>query len=95
MLGIDDLIRLPFTADLPESGITYACRSLPHTYNHIDSSSCDYLRRMTASVVVELAFRRYLTQNDVPFEVTSETPFTPPTIMTYRWVGIAVISSHS
>ena len=78
MIGIDDLISLPFTADLTESGITYACRSLPHTYSHLGSSSYDYLRRMTASVVVELAFRRYLTQNDVPFEVTSETPFTHP-----------------
>ena len=78
MIGINDLINIPFTSDLTESGITYASRSLPHIYNHPGGSSFDRLRRTTASVAVELALRRYLTQENMPFEVNSETPFTHP-----------------
>jgi hypothetical protein len=78
MIGIDDLINIPFTPDLTESGITYACRSLPHSHNRTRSSCYDTLRRTAAGVVVELAFRRYLAQQNVPFDVKSGTPFTDP-----------------
>jgi hypothetical protein len=33
---------------------------------------------MTAGAAVELAFRRYLSQQDIPFEIKSATPFTEP-----------------
>jgi hypothetical protein len=78
MIDIKDLINIPYTPDLTEGGITYACRSLPHMYNHIGSSSIDRLRKITAGVTVELALRRYLTEQNIPFDVGSSAPFTDP-----------------
>ena len=77
-MNVDDLVHISYTPDLTDGGITYACRSLPHTYNHMDGSSFDRLRRTTASVAVELAFRRYLIQQNIPFDVKGAEPFTNP-----------------
>ncbi len=73
-----DLLRLPFPRDLIEGGIAYAVRSLPHTYNRMGGTPYDRLRRIAAGVAVELAFRRHLTQRDIPFDVKGATPFTDP-----------------
>jgi hypothetical protein len=73
-----DLLRLPVPRDLIEGGIAYATRSLPHTYNRMGGSPYDRLRRSVAGVAVELAFRRHLTQSDIPFDVKGATPFTDP-----------------
>jgi hypothetical protein len=73
MIGINDLIPIPFTSDLTEGGIAYALRSLPY-----GSISYDRIRRIVAGAAVELAFRRYLSQQDIPFEIVSATPFTEP-----------------
>ena len=78
MLGIDDLINIPYTPDLSEGGITYACHSLPHIYNYRGSSSFDRLRHMAAGAAVELALRRYLTQQNISFGIQGATPFTEP-----------------
>ena len=78
MLSPTDLLRLPFPRDLIEGGIAYATRSLPHTYNRMGGSPYDRLRRIVAGVAVELAFRRHLTQNEIPFDVKGATPFTDP-----------------
>ncbi|HEX2696610.1 MAG TPA: hypothetical protein VHM28_02810, partial [Anaerolineales bacterium] len=78
MLNSSDIIRLPYTPDLTEAGITYACRSLPHTYDRMGGSPFDRLRRIVAGVAVELAFRRHLTQEKIPFDVKGATPFTDP-----------------
>jgi len=78
MLNSSDVIRLPYTPDLTEGGIAYACRSLPHTYDRMGGSSFDRLRRIVAGVAVELAFRRYLSQQNIPFDIKGATPFTDP-----------------
>jgi len=78
MINVDNLVCIPYTPDLTEGGITYVCRSLPHTYNRIDGSSFDRLRRTAANVAVELAFRRYLAQQNIPFDVKGTEPFTDP-----------------
>ena len=78
MLSSSDLIHLPYTRDLTEGGIAYALRSLPYTYNRMGGSPYDRLRRITAGVAVELAFRRYLAEQNVPFDVKGATPFTEP-----------------
>ena len=77
-MKVDDLVRISYTPDLTDGGITYACRSLPHTYNHMDGSSFDRLRRTAANIAVELAFRRYLTQQNIPFDVKGAEPFSNP-----------------
>jgi hypothetical protein len=78
MITANDLLQLPFTSDLTEGGIAYANRSLPHTYDRMAGSPADRLRRIVAGVAVELAFRRYLAQQNIPFEVRGATPFTDP-----------------
>ena len=78
MLTPSDLIHLPYTLDLTEAGITYACRSLAYTYDRMGGSAVERLRRIVAGVAVELAFRRYLGEQAVPFDVLGATPFTDP-----------------
>ena len=78
MLTLSDLIHLPYTSDLTEGGITYACRSLAYTYDRMGGSAVERLRRIVAGVAVELAFRRYLGEQAVPFDVLGATPFTDP-----------------
>ena len=78
MISASDFVCLPYTADLTEGGISYACRSLPHTYDRMGGSSFDRLRRIVVGIAVELAFRRHLAQQDVPFDVRGATPFTDP-----------------
>ncbi len=76
MLSPADLLRLPYTADLTEGGIAYALRSLTYSYDRAGSSPYDRLRRTVSSVAVELAFRRYLSQQNITFEVKAAAPFT-------------------
>lgn len=78
MISASDFIHLPFTPDLTEGGIAYACRSLNYTYNCMGGSPYARLRRIIGGVAVELAFRHYLTAQDVPFDVKGATPFTEP-----------------
>jgi len=73
-----DLIHLPYTRDLTEGGIAYAIHSLPYTYNRMGGSPYDRLRRIVAGVAVELAFRRHLAEQNIPFDVKGATPFTDP-----------------
>ena len=76
MLSPSDILHLPYTPDLTEGGIAYALRSLPYSFEYTDGKPYDRLRRMVAGVAVELAFRRYLSQQNIPFEVKAPTPFT-------------------
>lgn len=78
MLKHSDLISLPYTPDLTEAGIAYACRSLAHTYDRMGGSQITRLRRIVAGKAVELAFRRYLYNQEVPFDNFGATPFTDP-----------------
>jgi hypothetical protein len=78
MISTSDFIHLPYTRDLTEGGIAYAVRSLPYTYNRMGGSPYDRMRRIVAGVAVELAFRRYLGEQQVPFDVKGATPFTEP-----------------
>jgi hypothetical protein len=78
MITTLDLIHLSYTSDLTDGGIAYACRSLTYTYDRMGGSSVDRLRRIVAGVAVELAFRRYLGEQAIPFDVLGATPFTDP-----------------
>ncbi|MBM3152873.1 MAG: hypothetical protein FJZ96_11860 [Chloroflexi bacterium] len=78
MLSSIDLLRLPYTPDLSEGGIAYACRSLAYTYDRMGGSPVDRMRRIAGGVAVELAFRRSLGEQGVPFDVLGATPFTDP-----------------
>jgi hypothetical protein len=87
VINVSDFILLPYTRDLTEGGIAYALRTLPYTYNRPGGSPYDRLRHMTAGAAVELAFRRYLTEQQIPFEVTGAAPFTDPQRYDVRLAG--------
>lgn len=76
MLTPPDLLRLPCAPGLIEGGIAYALHSLTYSFDHAGSSPYDRLRRVVANAAVELAFRRHLSQQNIPFEVKAATPFT-------------------
>jgi hypothetical protein len=78
MLNPTSILRLPIPRDLVEGGIAFAVRSLPHTFDRKDGSPYDRLRRIVAGVTVELAFRRHLSQLDIPYEVQGANPFSDP-----------------
>jgi len=78
VLTASDLLHLPYTPDLTEGGIAYACRSLAYTYDRMGGSPVERMRRIAAGVAVELAFRRHLGAQGVPFDVLGATPFTDP-----------------
>ena len=78
MITSSDFLHLSYTPDLTEGGIAYAIRSLPYTYDRMGGSPFNRLRRIVAGVAVELAFRRYLSERDIPYDVKGATPFTDP-----------------
>ncbi len=78
MIASPDFIKLPYTPDLTEGGICYATRSLSYTYDRMGGSLYSRLRRIVGGVAVELAFRRYLGEQNIPFDTKGATPFTQP-----------------
>ena len=76
MITSSDLLRLPYTRDLTAGGIAYALRSLPYIYNRSGGSVYDRLCRIVASATVELAFRHYLSEQKIPFDIKGAPPFT-------------------
>jgi len=76
MLSPSDLLHLPYTPDLTEGGIAYALRSLAYTFEREGTLSVSGLRRIIANTAVELAFRRHLASQNIPYEVKAATPFT-------------------
>jgi hypothetical protein len=76
MLTPSNFIKLPYTPDLTEGGIAHALHALGHGFERAGGSSYERLRRMVANTAVEIAFRRYLSQQEIPFEVQAALPFT-------------------
>jgi hypothetical protein len=77
MISSSNFIKLPYSPDLTEGGIAHALRSLSHGFDG-PASSLPYerMRRSVANTAVEIAFRRYLSRQDIPFEVQTAMPFT-------------------
>jgi len=78
MLSAQDFITLPYTPDLTRGGIQYALRSLPYTYDRMGGARTTRMRRIVGGIAAELAFRRYLGAQEVPFDTQGATPFTEP-----------------
>ncbi|MCC6260507.1 MAG: hypothetical protein IT311_06555 [Anaerolineales bacterium] len=75
MLAASDILRVAYTPDLTTGGINHALNSLAYASHPIDASFYETLRRAIANTAVELAFRRHLSQLDIPFEVHPTAPF--------------------
>ncbi len=78
MITASDILHLPYTPDLTEGGIVYACRSLASSTNLKGDLSLEQLRQLVGGMAVELAFRRSLTEQAIPFQVLGTKPFTHP-----------------
>jgi hypothetical protein len=76
MITTANLLHMPYAPDLTEGGIAYALHSMPYIYNRIGGSPYDNLRRVVAGTAVQLAFRRYLSEQNIPFDVKGAAPFT-------------------
>jgi hypothetical protein len=76
MITSSDFLHLPCTRDLTKGGIAYALHSLPYIYNRSGGVPYDRLRRVVTSAAVELAFRRYLSEHHIPFDIKGALPFT-------------------
>jgi hypothetical protein len=75
-LSTHPLLRLPYEASLTVAGIEYAKKSLHYTYNRMRLAPAARLRKIVAGVAVELAFRRWLQAQAVPFDLLGATHFT-------------------
>lgn len=78
MIAESDIIRLPYTPDLSEGGSAYACRWLAGTFERMGESPAERMRRSAAEAAAELAFRRFLSMQNVPFAVQEGSPFNQP-----------------
>jgi hypothetical protein len=70
------ILRLPYDSSLTVAGIEYAKKSLHYTYNRMHLAPGARLRKIVAGVAVELAFRRWLQDQKVPFDLLGATHFT-------------------
>lgn len=70
------ILRLPYEASLTRAGIEYAKQSLHYTYNRMHLGAEARLRKIVVGVAVELAFRRWLEAEGVPYDLLGATPFT-------------------
>jgi hypothetical protein len=82
-----DLIRIPYDGSLTLAGAIYACRTLHHGYNRIGRTSAHRLRRIVSNVAAELALRRWLDSESVPYTLIEATPFTRPNYLTLTLGG--------
>jgi hypothetical protein len=78
MISTNDLIQMPYTPDLSEGGIAYACQWLARTFERMGESAAERMRRCAGGAAVDLAFRRHLSAQAEPFEVRKGTPFSQP-----------------
>ncbi len=78
MMHFADILRLPYSSDLTESGIAFAKRSLSRSTPRSDRHLYDHLRHTVAGAAVELAFRRHLTESRIPFKVKNAAAFSDP-----------------
>lgn len=72
------ILRLPYDVSLTVAGIEYAKKSLHYTYNRMGLNAAARLRKIVLGVAVELAFRRWLDAERVPYDLLGATPFTEP-----------------
>jgi hypothetical protein len=71
MISADDLTILPYTPDLTQAGMAYACNTLPVVARQSSTDIFPHLRRLVIEQAAELAFRRHLSQRNVPHHLAT------------------------
>jgi hypothetical protein len=77
-ISVPDILHLPYNPDLTEGGIAYALRCLPYSFDLGGNSHYDRLRHKVADAAVELAFRRHLSGQEIPYEGIKANTFSEP-----------------
>lgn len=75
MISATDFVHLPYTPDLTEAGILYARRVLPRLRSPSGRGFYDTVGRAVAATALQLAFRRYLSEQGIAFGVQASVPF--------------------
>ena len=78
MISESDFITIPYTPDMTQAGIKFACQSLSNISFHAKSNRYNHLRDIVARKAVALAFIRHLNHFQIPHEMLVSTPFTDP-----------------
>lgn len=95
MITPADLIRLPYTPDLTQAGITLVCRWLACTYLTAGQKTYISIRDRVTSTAADLAFRRYLDAERIPHTVQGTIPTTDPANYVVRLGGRCCILKSS
>ena len=78
MISASDIVRLPYTPDLTEAGLIYARRVMPRLHSPSSRGLYEGVRRAAAAGSVQLALRRFLAAQGIPFGVQAARPFSDP-----------------
>jgi len=75
-LTASDILILPYDTQFSIAGVQYARDSLHYTHNRMNLKKADRLRKIVAGVAFEMAVRRWLENESVPYQRLGATPFT-------------------
>lgn len=81
------LIRMPYTPDLAETAVREVTRALAQPARFPLLDSFDEMRQRAADNIVTLAFRRYLSEQDVPYDSVESVSFTEPDLYDISFGG--------
>jgi hypothetical protein len=91
MVEAADFISIPYTPDLSQAGIRRACQQLALERLPKDKDPLEGFTLCQYQTALELAFLRYLQENDVPFERQAAAPLTAPEEMDLTLGGRRVV----
>ncbi len=72
------LIRMPYTPDLTETAVREVTRALAQPARFPLLDTFDEMRQRAADNIVTLALRRYLSEQEVPYETVESVSYTEP-----------------
>ena len=78
MVSESDFITIPYTPDMTQAGIRYACQTFSYADERIGDDHISRLRCTVASKAVQLGFKRYLDKSKIPHDMLGSTPFSDP-----------------
>lgn len=78
MISPQDILHLPWDESLSLAGVTYVRQNLGRILGGPRPPSPPALRQLVASIAAELAFRRWLDSEQIPYTLLDDEPFTRP-----------------
>jgi len=72
------ILHLAYTPDLTEAGILYAKRMLALGVIRASHTDPTAIRQTITDIAAELAFRRYLNEQNIPYQAAQAAPFSQP-----------------